>query len=48
MAVVGGLLAAPSLAIFGALSADEMEKKSETMPKLTSLKLKQPSKKPMR
>ncbi|EJB97412.1 hypothetical protein HPHPP1_1012 [Helicobacter pylori Hp P-1] len=28
MAVVGGLLAAPSLAIFGALSADEMEKKA--------------------
>ncbi|WP_187922027.1 UbiA family prenyltransferase [Helicobacter pylori] len=29
MAVVGGLLAAPSLAIFGALSADEMEKKRD-------------------
>ncbi|EMH04240.1 hypothetical protein HMPREF1408_01369 [Helicobacter pylori GAM245Ai] len=28
MAVVGGLLAAPALAIFGALSADEMEKKA--------------------
>lgn len=27
MAVVGGLLAAPALAIFGAISADEMEKK---------------------
>ncbi|MGL2446365.1 sortase [Helicobacter pylori] len=29
MAVFGGLLAAPSLAIFGALSADEMEKKRD-------------------
>ncbi|EJB96178.1 proteobacterial sortase system OmpA family protein [Helicobacter pylori Hp H-34] len=29
MAVVGGLLAAPSLAIFGALSADDMEEKLE-------------------
>lgn len=46
-AVLGGLVAGPALAILGAISADEMEK-SETMPKLTSLKLKQPSKKPMR
>ncbi|PUD12493.1 sortase [Helicobacter pylori] len=29
MAVIGGLLAAPALAIFGAISADEMEKKLE-------------------
>ncbi|WQY10194.1 sortase [Helicobacter pylori] len=29
MAVVGGLLAAPALAIFGAISADEMEKKRD-------------------
>ncbi|WP_164500784.1 sortase [Helicobacter pylori] len=29
MAVVGGLLAAPSLAILGAISADEMEKKRD-------------------
>ncbi len=46
MAVVGGLLAAPALAIFGAISADEMEK-SEMMPRLIALKLKQPSKKRM-
>lgn len=46
MAVIGGLVAGPALAILGAISADEMEK-SETMPKLTTLKLKQPSKKQM-
>ncbi len=47
MAVLGGLLAAPTLAILGAISADEM-KKSETMPRLTTLKLKKPLKKQMR
>ncbi|GAA8158620.1 hypothetical protein HpDR143_06810 [Helicobacter pylori] len=41
-----GLLAGPALAIFGALSADEM-KKSETMPRLIVLKLKKPPKKRM-
>lgn len=46
MAVLGGLVAGPALAILGALSADEMEK-SERMPKLISLKLKQLSKKRM-
>lgn len=47
MAVIGGIVAGPALAILGALSADEMEK-SETMPRLITLKLKQLLKKPMR
>ncbi|EJB62897.1 hypothetical protein HPHPH42_0895 [Helicobacter pylori Hp H-42] len=46
MTVLGGLVAGPALAILGAFSTSKMEK-SETMPRLITLKLKQPSKKRM-
>ncbi len=46
MALIGGVGAALVIAILGALSAAKMEK-SEKMPKLIALKLKQPSKKRM-
>ncbi len=47
MVVLGGLVAGPALAIFGAVSADEMEEKLEKA-KAYSLKLKKPLKKQMR
>ncbi len=47
MAVIGGLVAGPALAILGAISADEMEKKLENAKRLITLKLKKPSKKQM-
>lgn len=46
MAFIGGVGAAPVIAILGAFSASKMEK-SETMPRLIILKLKQLSKKRM-
>ncbi len=47
MAVFGGLVAGPALAILGAMSADEMKEKLEKA-RLTTLKLKKPLKKQMR